>query len=316
MRGSAGTAEAARIDTGAEDPAAAWVRHMRAGTWADAWRVSDAVLASRAGVPCWHLPRHEQYLWDGTPLDGRRVLVRCYHGLGDTLQFIRFAPLLRDAGARATFWAQPALIPLLRTVRSIGDLLPLHDGDPGVEHDVDVEIMELSHVFRATPETLPADVPYLHVEPAPRADDGRLHVGLAWKAGDWDDRRSIPVELLLPLARIPGIALHVLQRGTGLAERPAGFGIDSGSDDPLQAARVMRALDLVVTVDSMPAHLAGALGVPTWTLLQADADWRWMADRDDSPWYPTMRLFRQPRQGDWSPVVDRVAHALASLRNG
>lgn len=319
MQGAAGTAEAARMEPGAgtaEDRAAAWMRHMRAGRWADAWHVSDAVLASRAGVPCWDRPRHEQYVWDGTPLDGKRVLVRCYHGLGDTLQFIRYAPLLREIGAEATFWVQPALIPLLRTVHGIGALLPLHDGEAGMDYDVDVEIMELSHVFRTTPEMLPATVPYLHVDAAPRADDGRLHVGLVWRAGDWDDRRSIPVEMLAPLARIAGVALHVLQRGPALDERPAGFGTDSGSDDPLQAARTMRALDLVVSVDSMPAHLGGALGVPTWTLLQADADWRWMEDRDDSPWYPTMRLFRQPRQGDWAPVIARVAEALALLGGG
>jgi len=302
-------AEAGRTEV-LEDLAAAWMRHMRAGEWSAAWRVSDRVMTAHAGVPCWDRPRHEQWIWDGTPLDGRRVLVRCYHGLGDTLQFIRYAPLLREIGAETTFWVQPALIPLLRTVRGIGTLLPLHDGVVDAEYDVDVEIMELSHVFRSTPQTLPADVPYLHISPAPRADDGRLHVGLVWKAGDWDDRRSIPVRLLAPLAEVPGVTLHVLQRGSGLAERPAGFGIDAGSDDPLAAAATMRALDLVVTVDSMPAHLAGALGVPVWTLLQAEADWRWMEDRDDSPWYPTMRLFRQPRPGAWEPVVARVADGL------
>lgn len=310
-----GAAEAVQAEA-VENLAAAWVRHMRAGEWSAAWRVSDQVLASRAGIPCWDRPRHEQWIWDGTPLDGRRVLVRCYHGLGDTLQFIRYAPLLRGIGAEATFWVQPALIPLLRTVRGIGTLLPLHDGDAGVDYHADVEIMELSHVFRSTPGTLPADVPYLHVEPAPRADDGRLHVGIVWKAGDWDDRRSVPVGLLAPLADIPGVALHVLQRGSGLAERPAGFGVDAGSDDPLQAARAMRALDLLVTVDSMPAHLAGALGVPVWTLLQTKADWRWMEDRDDSPWYPTMRLFRQDRPGEWHPVIARVAAEIARLARG
>ena len=306
-----GTAATARKDTGS-----AWMRHMRAGEWSAAWRVSDQVLAARAGIPCWDRPRHEQWIWDGTPLDGKRVLVRCYHGLGDTLQFIRYAPLLREIGAEATFWVQPALIPLLRTVRGIGTLLPLHDGDAGVDYDADVEIMELSHVFRSTSETLPADVPYLHVDPAPRADDGRLHVGIVWKAGDWDDRRSVPVHLLAPLAEVPGVTLHVLQRGSGLAERRSGFGVDSGSDDPLQAARTLRALDLVVTVDSMPAHLAGALGVPVWTLLQAEADWRWMEGRDDSPWYPTMRLFRQERQDDWAPVIARVAAEMERLARG
>jgi len=307
MRSAAVEAEAT------EDAGAAWMRHMRRGEWSAAWRVSDQVLRGRAGIPCWHLPRHEQWIWDGTPLDGRRVLVRCYHGLGDTLQFIRYAPLLRSIGAEATFWVQPALIPLLRTVPGIGGLLPLHDGEPGVDYAVDVELMELPHVFRATPDTVPADVPYLHVDSAPLERDGRLHVGLVWKAGDWDDRRSIPVHLLDPLAKVPGVVIHLLQRGSGLAECPPGLGVDSGSDDPLQAARTMRALDLVVTVDSMPAHLVGALGIPTWTLLQAEADWRWMEGRDDSPWYPTMRLFRQPRPGDWEPVIARVADELSAM---
>lgn len=313
MQGAA--AQAVRTDV-AEDLAAAWMRHMRAGEWADAWRVSDRVLAAHAGVPCWDRPRHEQWIWDGSPLDGRRVLVRCYHGLGDTLQFIRYAPLLRGIGVDATFWVQPALIPLLRTMGDIGTLLPLHDGEAGVDYDVDVEIMEFAHVFRSTPRTLPADVPYLHAEPAARPADGRLHVGLVWKAGDWDDRRSIPAGLLAPLAEVPGVAIHVLQRGAGRDERPASLGVDAGADDPLEAARIMRALDLVVTVDSMPAHLAGALGVPVWTLLQRDADWRWMSGRHDSPWYPTMRLFRQQAQGEWEPVIARVADALKSFRSG
>jgi hypothetical protein len=208
-------------------------------------------------------------------------------------------------------WAQPALIPLLRTARGIDRLVPLHDGAPDVEHDVDVEVMELAHLLRATPATLPADVPYLHAEPAPLPRDGRLAVGIVWKAGDWDDRRSVPLPLLAPLAALPGVHLHILQRGDALAERPAGFGTLSGSDDIAETARVMKALDLVISVDSMPAHLAGALGVPVWTLLHAHADWRWMEGRDDTPWYPTMRLLRQRDAGDWRPVIDR---AIAGVR--
>jgi hypothetical protein len=299
-----------------EDLGAAWMRHMRAGEWESAWRVSDQVLASHAGQPYWHLLRHEQWVWDGTPLDGKRVLVRCYHGLGDTLQFIRYAPLVKRIAAEVVVWAQPALVPLLRTARGIDRLLPLHDREAGVEYNVDVEIMELPHVFRTTPDTVPAGVPYLHADPAPLAKNGRLAVGIVWKAGEWDERRNVPYPLLAPLARIPGVELHVLQRGSGLAERRDGFGVLSGSDDPLQAARVMRALDLVVSIDSMPAHLAGALGVPTWTLLHADPDWRWMLGRDDSPWYPTMRLFRQERAGEWEPVIERIAAELRVRAGG
>ena len=300
------------MDCTAEDPGARWMAAMRRGDFAAAWRASDEVLRARASVPCWHLPRHEQWAWDGTPLDGRRVLIRCYHGLGDTLQFIRYAPLVHEIAAEVTVWAQPALIPLLRTARGIDRLLPLHDGSCEAGYDVDVEVMELAHVFRSTVDTLPAEVPYLHADPAPLERDGRLHVGIVWRAGDWDDRRSIPFPLLAPLAEVPGVVLHVLQRGVG-REDAAGFGVDSGSDDVAECARVMRALDLVVTVDSMTAHLAGALGVPAWTLLHADPDWRWMQGREDSPWYPTMRLLRQPSAGEWAPVIARVAAGLREM---
>ncbi len=287
-----------------------WTRHMLDGDFEAAWKVGDEILRARAGTPCWHLPRHEQAVWDGTPPDGKRVLVHCYHGLGDTLQFVRYAPRLKSVAAEVAVWAQPALLPLLRTAAGIDRLLPLHDGPPDASYEVNVEVMELAHVFRSTLATLPDEVPYLHAPPAPLARDGRLAVGVVWEAGDWDRRRSVPAHRLRPLARIPGVVLHVLQRGEALARLDEELGVVSGSDDVRTAAEMMRALDLVVTVDSMPAHLAGALGVPVWTLLHSDPDWRWMRDRDDSPWYPTMRLFRQERPGDWAPVVERVAAEL------
>lgn len=293
------------------------MEHMRRGDWAAAWELSDAVLRARAHAPaCWHLPRHEQWVWDGRALTGRRVLVRCYHGLGDTVQLIRYAPRVRAVAKELTVWAHPALLPLLGGAPAlhIDRLLPLHDGHPGIDHDVDVEIMELPHVFRTTPATLPATVPYLPAEPvAVLPDRGRFAVGIVWRAGDWDERRSVPAPLLAPLAAVPGVTLHALQRGAvGLAERPPGFR-PAGSDRIEEAAAVMRALDLIISVDSLPAHLAGALGVPVWTLLHADADWRWMHGREDSPWYPTMRLFRQATPGDWRPVLARVAAELARV---
>jgi hypothetical protein len=311
-----------------ESPGDAWLRHIRSGAWEDAWAVSDAVVRARGDGTCWHLPRHQQWVWDGRPLAGRRVLVRCYHGLGDTLMFSRFVPPLRREAAEVTLWAQPALLPLLATMRGAGPLLPLHDGAPDAEYDADVEVMELSHVARATPATLPPP-PDFAVAPAPL--DGRLRVGLVWECGDWDRAlRSVPLPALAPLAGVPGVHWHLLQRGPGLAALAAadspfapnaapGGGARvtvSGRDDVLEAARVVRALDLVITVDSMPAHLAGSLGVPVWTLLPHAADWRWMEGRDTSPWYPTMRLLRQPAPGDWPAVVARAAADLARLAAG
>ncbi len=301
------------------DPGALWVHHMRRGDWEEAWGISEAMLRARAGVRDWSRPRHLQAVWDGTPLDGRRILIRCYHGLGDTIQFIRFAPFVQARASDLTVWAQPALIPLLRTMSGVGRLLPLHDGTPEVAYDVDVEVMELPHVLRTTIGTLPAQVPYLHLPRRDlRAGTGLAHpglaVGLVWRSGDWDyERRSVPFGLLAPLGTVADVALHILQRGPALEERTPDFGILSGSDDILEAAAVMRGLDLVISIDSMPAHLAGALGLPVWTLLASDADWRWMEEREDSPWYPSMRLFRQRRSGAWGEVIARVADALRTL---
>jgi hypothetical protein len=294
-----------------EHRAACWMSYMRRGAFEAAWTISDAVLRARTGVPCWHWPRHLQYIWDGTPLAGKRVLVRCYHGLGDTIQFIRYTPLIKAIAQEVIVWAPPALLPLLRPMRGIDRLLPLHDETPEVEYDVDVESMELPHIFRTTLATIPAEIPYLHGAQAALPWHERLAVGLVWATGDWDHaRRSIPFPLCAPLAAVPGVALYILQRGPALANYQHGIGILSGSDDVVEATRIIRALDLVISVDTMPAHLAGALGVPVWTLLDATADWRWMEGREDSPWYPTMRLFRQDAPGAWEPVITRVVAEL------
>lgn len=299
---------------GSADLGGAWMRHMRAGDFESAWAVSDAVLAARGSRRCWARPRHEQWVWDGRPLTGKRVLVRCYHGLGDTIQFARFLPRLATVAREVIVWAQPPLVPLLDGIRGVARILPLHDGTPDVDHDADVEIMELGHVLRVTSDGVRCDVPYLHAPPAPIVRGPGRQVGIVWAAGGWDRDRSMTFADVAPLARVEGITWHVLQRGAPRAHVPAGWGVMSGSDDLQQAARVMKALDLVVTVDSMPAHLAGALGVPVWVLLKRHADWRWMDDHADSPWYPTMRLVRQERAGDWAAVVGRVARALESGR--
>ncbi|HEX8251952.1 MAG TPA: hypothetical protein VF846_02300, partial [Thermoanaerobaculia bacterium] len=287
-----------------------WFTHMRRGDFAAAWTISDEVLASRAGVPSWHLEREYQWIWDGTPLADRRVLIRCYHGLGDTIQFARFFPLVNAMAKECTVWAQPSLIPLLQTMRGIGRLLPLHDGTPEVEYDVDVESMELAHLFRTTVDTIPSEVPYLHVDADRQAAlSRRFNVGVVWRAGDWGPQRSIPIDTLARLFDVPNVAFYSLQRG----ERDPRLLTLAGVDEPLSTARVMRALDLVITVDTMTAHLAGALGVPVFTLLAHEHDWRWMDERRDSPWYPTMRLFRQPRAGDWESVVEEVRYAVRAM---
>ncbi len=288
------------------------MRHMRRGDWEQAWRISDQQLPARARGPCTHWPRHLQYVWTGTPLAGKRVLVRCYHGLGDTLQFIRYAPLLKAIASEVVVWAQPGLIPLLSTVAGIDKLIPLHDGAPQADYDVDVEIMELPHIFHTTLATVPAKIPYLRAEPMPlpSSADRRPAIGLVWKAGDWAEQRSIPFSLLAPFAALTDVALFILQPDALAAGWNGEFGTFLGEFGLPDYARAIRSMDLLISIDSMPAHLAGAMGVPVWTLLHTDADWRWMDDREDTPWYPSMRLFRQRRADDWETVIEDVTSAL------
>lgn len=296
----------------------AWTEAMRRGDFAAAWRISDAVLLRRivSRETCVHWPRHLQFIWNGAELARQRVLVRCYHGLGDTLQFARFLAPLREQANEVILWVQPPLLPLLSSVRGVDRLLPLHDGAPEVDYDVDIEIMELGHALRIEPGHLGGSVPYIYEG---EADGGRQHrggkipaVGLVWRSGDWDARRSIPDTLIGTLIEAtPEVQWYSLQYPRPPAS--PGFSMaDLACRDIATMARRMRTLDLIVCVDTMAAHLAGALGVPVWLLLPADCDWRWMRARADSPWYPSMRLFRQRRPDDWRGVVHELIATLAS----
>ncbi|HYY13614.1 MAG TPA: hypothetical protein VE758_04200 [Chthoniobacterales bacterium] len=238
-------------------------------------------------------------------------MLRCFHGLGDTIQFIRYAKLLAVLARAVTLVAQPELVPLVRTMNSGFNPLFRCRGVAAVG-DVEVKLVELPHVFRTTFATIPCEIPYFHVNPKQFAQNALLNVGLVWKSGVWDKRRSVPFELVRRLGAIRGVNWYILQRGDALGEWDGGFGVNSGSDDVLEAARVIAGLDLLISVDSMPAHLDGALGVPTWTLLHSDPDWRWMLGRSESPSYATMRLFRQARAGDWQSVITRVRKALCA----
>lgn len=284
---------------------------MLRGDFDAAWKVSDLVLHRRVRNRefAHHLPRHWQWLWDGRDPAGKHVLVHCYHGLGDTLQFVRLLPSLRERCAAITLWLQPALIGLLRTIEGVDHLEPLHNGAPDVRRECDVELMELPHILRITPERIPARVPYLGLE-FPRAQRNPhrpLRIGLCWRSGEWNRDRSIPEFTLLPLARARNVQWFSLQYP---AHQPPFAMRELACCDLRELARRMCMLDLVVSVDTLAAHLAGALGLPTWTLLPTDCDWRWMRGRADSPWYPTMRLFRQARAGEWSDVVAEVVRAL------
>lgn len=292
---------------------ATWIHHMRNGNFEKAWEFSDEIVRSGLNRNYYDLPRHYQCIWDGTPINGKRVLIRCYHGLGDTIMFIRYAAFIKEIAREVIVWAQPLLIDLLKSVVGIDTLIPLHDGEPNVTFDVDVEVMELSHIFRSTPETIPAEVPYIHVEPMKLSEDA-FKVGLVWQVSNWEKSRNIPFHILKPLFEVNGINIIILQAGAAAAGWNEAYGIYPGEFNLYDFARVVKGLDLVITVDSMPAHLAGALKIPVWVMLLAKADWRWMENRTDSPWYPSMKLFRQDTDGDWEGVVKKVVKELVSLR--
>ena len=274
-----------------------WVSRVRRGEYTAAWSVSEQILARHDPTtrddP--RLPYHLRWVWDGRPFRGRHVLVRCYHGLGDTLQFARYLPLLGRVAASVTVEVQPELIPLLRSVSGVDRTVPFAWETPSPPSECDVEIMELPFLLKAPPEAAPP--PYLR-SPAAVLPPGT--VGLCWQAGNWDPARSVPPELFELFASRPCVTL--LPDSTTLNVLNA-----EGCPRNMPAtAALVAAVDLVVTVDTMIGHLAGALGRPTWLLLKHDADWRWMTDRTDSPWYPSMRLYRQPSPGDWASVMARI----------
>jgi len=298
---------------------------MRRGDFAAAWTISDAVLAARdpAGRDDPRLPYHRRWVWDGRPFAGARALVRCYHGLGDTIQFARFLPLLRARAASLDLEVQPELMPLLAGLPGPDRLIPFRLDAPRPPAECDLEIMEVPHALRIEPETLACDVPYLAPPPArvaaarARLGAAAIAVGVCWQAGDWERVRSVPLALLAPILARPGLRLVSLQRGPAAAEAAALYApafVDplNRSLDILDTAALIAALDLVITVDTMVAHLAGALGRPTWLLLKAAADWRWMEARADSPWYPSLRLYRQRCSGDWREPLAHIAADLSA----
>jgi Flp pilus assembly protein TadD len=280
----------------------------------------------RLRCPEFAIPHLPQPLWDGRPLDGRTILLYADHGLGDAIQFIRYAPMVRDRGGRIVVVCRAPLARLLATCAGVDRVAV--EGAPIPDCEVYAPLMSLPGIFGTDAASIPADRPYLSVD-RDRVDawaeelnlPDQLRIGIAWQGnpGHGRDRdRSFRLERFEPIARRPGVRLFSLQMGQGreqIAEVAGRFPVvDLGGrlDDLMDTAAVMMNLDLVIVADSSPAHLAGALGVPVWVVLPFEADWRWMSGREDSPWYPTMRLFRQHRRGDWDDVFARIAAAFHS----
>ena len=296
------------------------------GRTAEAWagwedRFSSGAIPPRAFA---------QPQWQGDPLGERSLLIHTEQGLGDVIQFARYLPAMRDPGFGGNVWfeAPARLIRLLSSNPALPPMIaaalpPTTAADTTLPR-IDTVIPLLSLPARTS--LVPADPPYLYAEPdrvaawAKRIGNEGFRVGINWQgfSGRFEDRgRSIPLARFHPLAKVPGVRLISLQKAEGEDQiGTAGFalqsldGLDAGPDGFLDTAAVMASLNLVITSDTSIAHLAGALGRPVWVALRQVPDWRWMLDRADSPWYPTMRLFRQTRDGEWDAVFAAMAAAV------
>ncbi len=272
-------------------------------------------------------PENQGPLWDGSPLDGAVILLTAEQGLGDTIQFARYASLVAERGGRVTLQVPPSLTRILRSVPGVDRVIAT--GDPTGAYRCHAPLMSLPHIFGTTGETIPAPASYLTPDAAlcrtwaKRLGAGpRLKVGIVWRgfALHRNDRnRSCPLGAFLPLIDVPGVRLFSLQKDTADDAPPLPGGIEDLSGelgDFADTAAAMSHMDLVISVDTSVVHLAGAMGRPVWVLLPHSPDWRWMLDREDSSWYPTMRLFRQAEPGNWQEVAARVAQALGDRAQG
>jgi tetratricopeptide (TPR) repeat protein len=260
---------------------------------------------------------------------GRTLFVYADQALGDTIQFCRYARLAEERGARVVLAVQPQLRELLTTLSPT--LRIIASGEPSGGYDCHCALMSLPLAFRTTLADIPAAVPYLSADPLriarwrTRLGETGFRVGIAWRGSRnrIDVGRSVPPDTFAALAAVPGVRLISLQKGEALAQllqaapslpvEGLGEDFDAGAQAFLDSAAVMAHLDLVITCDTALAHLAGALGRPTWVALKHVPDWRWLQGRADSPWYPSMRLFRQPRRGDWQSVFAAIHGELGRL---
>jgi tetratricopeptide (TPR) repeat protein len=302
---------------------------LLAGRYAEGWEeyewrlrypeYSGADAAARA-------PR-----WDGRALGGRAILLDAEQGFGDALQFLRYAPLVEARGGRVLVRCAPELATLAAGTPGVAAVVRRGEALP--PFDLWCPLPSLPRAFGTSLASVPADVPYLRADAGKAARwrerlagaDGECRVGLVWASQSGHRTaaaKSVALQALAGLGTVPGVRLYSLQLGAAARDaQPAPQGmrlVDLSGELPdfAETAAAVANLDLVISVDTAVAHLAGALGRPVWTLLKFAPDWRWLLGREDSPWYPTMRLFRQERQGDWRQPVARVVASLRALVTG
>lgn len=280
------------------------------------WRTPEYAPAIEALAP---MPQ-----WGGSPLSGKRIYIHPEQGMGDMIQFIRYAPLVAERGGHTIVGCRANMMELIAGAQGVGEVFNMTAEIP--PFDCWIPLLSLPRIFKAAPGTIPANVPYLRPDPARLerwaqriGNDGSFRVGLAWAGNPEhirDHHRSTTLKQFAPLAGIGGVKFFSLQKGAGSeqTQSPATgmhvIDLDSELHDLSDTAAAIANLDLVIAVDTAVAHLAGALGKPVWMLVGYSPDWRWLRDRADSPWYPTMELMRQRKLHDWGELLRRVAGKL------
>ncbi len=308
------------------DVSGRWVAAMRRGDFESAWQQTDRIEEARRKLQetVGFRRSDHQLVWNGETFHEKDVLIRCQHGFGDTIQFIRYCPLVKELAKSVHVEVQPALLELLDGMEGIDHLIDGWNTTTEKWHGVEIECMELAYAFRHNTRTLPRAVPYLPVDqllntrPLLKVEwPKQPKIGLVWASSEWDKERSVSPSDLDPFKLLRDAVVFSFQQGRPDSDYEA-FSfpvttISSLTENIADAAVGLLSMDLIITVDCMTAHLAGALGRPVWVLLKHEPDWRWLDQGTNSPWYPTMRLFRQPRKGDWKTPIGQIASSLDSF---
>lgn len=280
--------------------------------------------------------RFKTFIESDGKLHDKKILLLHDFGMGDVLQFIRYAQLIKEQGAYIKAIVHKPLVSLIKLCPYIDEVYP--EGTAHPPHDFSAVFMSLPYIFNTTMQTIPSRIPYLYADQKlveewqqKLLSDTNIKIGICWSANTYDSKllktlssaRSISLKMLYPLATMQGVSLYSLQKTTGteqINDLPADFKIKTFNDDFdtihgrfMDTAAVMRNLDLVLTIDTSIAHLAGGMGVNTWLMVPYVADWRWFEGRNDSPFYPTMKIFRQQKQGDWESVINDVKKELEKI---
>lgn len=304
--------------------------YLAQGNYEKGWKLYE----QRWNLPDKQFDRFNIPRWDGHDITGKKILLRSEGDIGDIIQFIRYAQLVKNRGAFVILQAPLHLKQLLSTCPYIDQTIAYEDLTPDVE--VQASLMSLPAIFGTTCETIPTNIPYFHPNKTlvqqwqEKIDCSYFNIGICWHAAPHNDvhrpplaKRSIPLSIFIPLTTVPNVRIYSLQYIDGIDQLATISNehhlytftphLDTHNGRFMDTAAIMTILDLIITVDTSTAHLAGALGIPTWVLLPYKSDWRWMLNRTDSPWYPTIKLFRCPQNTDWSIVIENIVKTLHTL---